>query len=144
MAYLSIEASLALGWKQTRHAVQELCVSCPCCDCLIAIVDDAKTRCHLCGWRPGEPVERVAERPPPPAKLAPEQRLVPCPCGTERSNERDLSTSVVEQIEALPPTVARATAAALLKSTSIEIRACRHCGSLYIPRPTRSPPLPTT
>lgn len=140
MAYLSIEASLELGWKQTRHAVQELCVSCPCCDCLIAIVDDAKTRCHRCGWRPGEPVERVAERPQPPTTLAPEQRLVPCPCGTERSNERDLATRVVESVQV-------ADSAGWLKTITTEtteIRACRDCGSLYIPRPMRSPPLPTT
>lgn len=138
MAFLSVEQELALGWVQTKHAKRLLVVSCPCCDTLMANIEDASTRCHMCSWKPGELVSdcRPPKESPPATPDTPTVRkFARCPCGAERSEERDLSTAVVESIvfdklsNALPT----------FKTQTTELRACRRCGSLYIPRPVSSP-----
>lgn len=135
MAFLSVEQELELGWAQTAHAARLLVVSCPCCDTLMANIEDASTRCHMCSWKPGELVtdcRAVHERPAP--SIQPSVRkFAKCPCGAERSEERDLATRVVETVEHYPNQTPSFVAA------RVELRACRRCGSLYIPRPVSSP-----
>jgi hypothetical protein len=134
MAFLSVTQELALGWVQSADAKRLLVVSCPCCDTLMPNIEDANTRCHVCSWKPGELVSDCRPQKPQPEPLleptAERRKLVKCPCGAERSDERDLGALFLTGAE-LDRT---------LETKTTELRACRRCGSLYIPRPVSSSP----
>lgn len=74
MAFMTIDEATALGWGRSRYAIQEACVSCPCCDTL-SVATRHGEGCRDCGWAPGQAVDRG--RPSSHNGLKPEEDLRP-------------------------------------------------------------------